>query len=80
MCVFLYVKTNSNYGIRLNTRMFLFLCNATVNLNYQSEKNDEKNLTKIRVKIPKLKTLKIKTKSSCYTNYIWEFIVNVKQE
>ena len=41
MCVFLYdVKVNSVHGIRLKTRMsvyirpLLFLCYANVNLNY----------------------------------------------
>ena len=87
MCVFLYdVKVNSNHGIRLKTRMSffirppLFLCNAKVNLNYcvGVKEKRPKNLTKIRVKIPKLKSFNIKTNFRCYANHIWEFVANVK--
>ena len=80
------VKVNSNHGLRLKTRMSffiwlpLFLCNTKVNLNYcvESKENDQKNLTEIRIEIPKLKSFNIKTNFRCYTNHIWEFVANVK--
>ena len=87
MCVFLYdVKVNSNHGIRLKTEMSffirppLFLYYANVNLNYcVGVKNTRpKNLTEIRIKISKLKSLNIKTNFRRYTNYIWKFFANVK--
>ena len=89
MCVFLYdVKVNSNHGVRLKTGMSffirppLFLCYPNINLNYRVgvKKTRPKNFTEIRIKIPKLKSFSIKTNFRCYTNYIWKFFVNVKQE
>ena len=83
MCALLCdVKVNSNLGIRLKTRMSfhapsLFLCNAKVSLNYCVGVKEKRstNLTDIiRVKIPKLKI-----NFRCYTNCIWEFVVNVNR-
>ena len=88
------VKVNSNRGIKLKTRMSffirlpLFLYNAKVNLNYcvgvkekrpkKSYRNQGKDSEKTLLKIPKLKSFNIKTNFRCHTNYIWEFVVNVK--
>ena len=74
ICVFLYdVKVNSNHGIRLNTRMSLFV-RSPLFLCY----GNVTGIKEIRVKIPKLKSFNMKTNFRCYTNYIWKFVVNVK--
>ena len=87
ICVFLYdVKVNSNHGIRLKTRMYLFirpplfLCYGNVNFSHYAGINEKrpKTLIEIRAKIPKLKSFDMKTNFRCYTNYIWKFVINVK--
>ena len=86
VCILYTVKVNSDHGIRLKTRMTffiwpsLFLCNTQVHLNYcvGVKEKRPKNLTEIRIKIPKLKNFNIKTNFRCYTNHIWEFVANIK--
>ena len=86
--VYSYVlfKVNLNLGVRVKRRMSsfiwppLFLCNTKVNLNYcvGVKEKEPKNLTEIRIEIPKLKSFNMKTNLRCYTNHIWES-ANVKQ-
>ena len=89
MCAFLCAVTfNWNHGIRLKTRMpffiwpTLFLCNTKVNINYCVGVKEKRPKISYRNqdRDSEAKNFNIKTKFRCYTNRIWEFVANVKQE